>query len=111
MTPDQISGQDFRVASTNIGWQHVKSTRSICGRRTDRTGLPVTGRVTVSDVRHRIGVWPSGAQRGNPSWRVIFRVWRFPAEGLSRARPSSESPEKLAEKPPTSSPPRKQGQT
>ena len=122
LTPDQISGQDFRVAvGRTIGWQHIKSTAF------DLRKTAGSYRFSGHGSGHGVGLCVIGsanlAERGATPEAILARY--FPGlelskpqasdrktttatgsdPGLTPVRPPSENSGKLAEKPPISRPP------
>jgi SpoIID/LytB domain protein len=108
LKPDQISGQDFRVAiGRTLGWQHVKSTAF------DLRKKEGSYRFSGHGSGHGVGLCVIGsarlAERGESAEAILARY--FPglevskSRDLSRVKPTSETRQKQAEKPPVSSSP------
>ncbi len=114
LKPDQISGQDFRVAvGRTLGWQHVKSTAFDLGKKNG------SYRFSGHGSGHGVGMCVVGsarlAERGVNAEAILahyfpgLRIAGGPLSGgsdpgLTQVRPRSENGEKLAEKPPILSP-------
>jgi SpoIID/LytB domain protein len=107
LNPDQISGQDFRVAvGRTLGWQHVKSTAF------DLRKKDGSYRFSGHGSGHGVGLCVIGsarlAEQGASAKAILARY--FPglelsnSQGLTQVRPSVEAAEKLAKKPPVSDP-------
>ena len=94
LTPDQISGQDLRVAvGRTLGWQHIKSTAFELRKKDG------SYRFSGHGSGHGVGMCVIGsarlAERGEPapkrSSRAISRAWRSPAaRRRMSAAPDSE---------------------
>ena len=114
LRPDQISGQDFRVAiGRTLGWQHVKSTAFDLGKKNG------SYRFSGHGSGHGVGMCVVGsarlAERGVSAEAILARYFpglrisggppsRGSDPGLTQVRPRSENGEKQAEKPPVLSP-------
>jgi SpoIID/LytB domain protein len=114
LRPDQISGQDFRVAiGRTLGWQHVKSTAF------DLRKKDGSYRFSGHGSGHGVGMCVVGsarlAERGVSAEAILARYFpglrisgtvspRGSDPGLTRVGPRSENGEKPAEKPPVLAP-------
>jgi stage II sporulation protein D (peptidoglycan lytic transglycosylase) len=114
LKPDQISGQDFRVAiGRTLGWQHVKSTAFDLGKKNG------SYRFSGHGSGHGVGMCVVGsarlAERGVSAEAILARYFpglrisggpasRGSDPGLTQVRPQSENGEKQAEKAPVLSP-------
>jgi stage II sporulation protein D (peptidoglycan lytic transglycosylase) len=107
LKPDQISGQDFRVAvGRTLGWQHVKSTAF------DLRKKDGSYRFSGHGSGHGVGLCVIGsarlAEQGAGAETILARY--FPgleisiSPGLTQVRPSVENDQKQAEKPPALEP-------
>jgi SpoIID/LytB domain protein len=112
LKPDQISGQDFRVAiGRTLGWQHVKSTAFDLGKKSG------SYRFSGHGSGHGVGMCVVGsarlAERGVSAEAILARYFpglavssaRGSDPGLTQVRPGSENGAKQAEKAPVLSPP------
>jgi SpoIID/LytB domain protein len=113
LTPDQISGQDLRVAvGRTLGWQHVKSTAFDLRKKDGAYGFSGHG------SGHGVGLCVIGsarlAERGATTEKILAQYFPglaisappndAPTQGLTRVRPSSDprsdTPSKPSAKPP-----------
>jgi hypothetical protein len=114
LKPDQISGQDFRVAiGRTLGWQHVKSTAFDLRKRDG------SYRFSGHGSGHGVGMCVVGsarlAERGVSAEAILARYFpglrisgaaspRGSDPGLTQVRPGPENSEKLAKKSPVLTP-------
>jgi stage II sporulation protein D len=97
-TPDEITGNDFRMAMGRmVGWQRVRST-SFDVRRT-RLGYRFTGR----GHGHGVGLCVIGAGYRAAAGATVDEILRFYYPGLTRGR-SSAAPETARVDPPMALP-------